>query len=152
MYKTKLTYQRTDLGVATSANTANAYTNIFVVTVPKGIQYRLYNDTPFIIKLYDSTGTQIAASSKLLIGGQKPGDRIPRELAEFDYRPFYTLSEAEQNNKNYQERTKVVIPVPVASFIQDEKIVIQLNSSSVVDWTQAATAFEFEVEELPYSS
>jgi hypothetical protein len=151
MYKTKINYSRTDLGVATSSNVANAYTNIFVVTVPKGVRYRLYNETPFIIKLYDSAGTQIAANSKLILAAQKPGDRLPREICEFDYRPFYTLTEAEQNNVNYQERTKVVMPYPVVTFNQDEKIVIQLNSSSVVDWTQADTAFEFEVEESAIS-
>jgi len=147
MQTVKITYKRTDLGVSTSSNTANAYSTILTVTVPKGVKYTLYTDTPFVIKLYDSGGTEIANDSTLIIAGQKPGDRLPRELAEFDYRPFSVLTEAQQNNKNYQERTRVPLRTPAVTFLQDEKIIIQLKSSSVVDWTQSATAFEFEVEE-----
>jgi hypothetical protein len=147
MQKTLITFNRTDLGVSTSSNTANAYSTILQVTVPKGVKYTLRSNTPFVIKLYDSTGAEISNSSKLIIGGQKPGDRLVRELAEFDYRPFSVLTEQNQRNKNYQERLKVALRSPAVTFLQDEKIVIQLNSSSVVDWTQTSTAFEFEVEE-----
>ena len=149
MYTTKINHSRTDLGVSVEVNIASAFSPIFTVLVPEGVGYRLYTDTPFIIKLYQTGGAEIDSDSKIIIAGQQPGDRLRKELGvEFDYRVFATLTAAQQTNKNYQERTKVELPVPMLLFKENEKIVIMLNSSDVVDWTEAATVFEFKVEEV----
>jgi len=136
--------------VAVKSNTANVKTEIFRLTAPDRIRYTLLSGTPFVIKLYDSTPTEIPANSELYISVKIPAQDTPIEIKKFSYAPFSNLSVAEQMNVDNQEALRIDIPRGKVTIEEVEAIIIELKSSSVVSWASGkGSTIQFEVIREP---
>lgn len=146
--RTRLTLEPT-LALATRyTNVADVATPIVAFEVPSRTEWELLGGTAPNVKLYTTAGTQISRRSRLIIAARLPGQEIPREVALFPYDPFYSLSIDQQNDAQYQERLRLVIPSGGVSFGEAYRLEIWLRSPDQVDWNQANTYFALDVWEL----
>jgi len=144
--------------VATASNIANADTPIATLTIPAGRYYRLEAETPLIMKLYKSNGTQIARNSKIYLAWQASIGETKYQVGRtITYGVFSDLTIDQQYDINTQQKRMIEITDEEIVRYQnkqenlidglgaDYKVILILNSPDVVDWTQAGTQFSFDM-------
>jgi hypothetical protein len=144
--------------VTKQANIANADSPIAILTIPAGRVYRLAQETPLVLKLYTSGGTEISRSSKVYLAWQAPVGETKYQVGRtLIYGVFRDLSIDQQYDINTQASRMIEITDEEIVRFQnrqenlidglgaDYKILLMLNSPDVVDWTQANAQFRFDM-------
>jgi len=144
--------------VTKQANVANADSPIAILTIPAGRIYRLAHETPLVLKLYTSGGTEISRASKVYLAWQAPVGETKYQVGRtMTYGVFADLSVDQQYDINTQAKRMIEITDEEIVRYQnrqenlidglgaDYKILLMLNSPDVVSWTQSGTQFNFDV-------
>lgn len=143
-----LTIDNTSPLVQVVSNIANALTDIVRIVVPPRIVYRLHAGEVLKLKLFNSAGTEVPRSARLVIGVRKPNTLQVEELWRSTYGPWRALSETEQSRRENQGSLGINFAGPWLDVLERQQLVIQIESSVVVDWNHAGTFFETRVEEI----
>lgn len=148
MRKLKL-YHGHEYVATLTPNTAGVRSRVMVVTPPNGVFLVLARLFAPVVKLLADGGAQIAPSTKVYIGKQRPGDSSPTFLpGVFTLQSFYDLTTAQQ--RNAENRSTLVQDLGAGIALREqESLVIEVESPDVIDWTEAGTAFEFVLDWSP---
>lgn len=144
----KLTLDRPDLGVVGSDSKVDIFSTIVDVTVPSGVNYILYNHTPFVIKLADSANEALGKNGEIIIGKKGAGDTLVKELYRWDYGIFYTLTVAQQRTMDYRDQVSLTMSWPYAICLGDEHLILQVKHATAVDISQVLNLIEFNVNRV----
>ena len=144
--------------VTTAANIANADSPIVTLLIPAGRVYRMQDGIPLVLKLVKSDGAEITRASEVFVGWQAPiGKTIYQAGRTMNYGIFRRITIAEQENINTQARRLIEFDDEeiaraqrgevslITGLTSDYKIVLLLKSADVIDWTQAACEFNFDM-------
>jgi|SRR5581483_6009530 len=141
--------------VTTLANVAGVFSPIVRVQTPKSRLYTYKHGLPLVLKLQTNAAVEINANSRLLWVVRRPTQRSGGDMTGVsNYRAWRSIPlvaaagektqydiETSANRRIYfLTDTDVQLP-------QDHIMEWLLNSTDVVDWTQAGSDFEYDVEE-----
>jgi hypothetical protein len=144
--------------VTLTPNAPGVRTPIFRARVPRGATLVLRNSTNIrgieergvhlIVDLRDAAGNLISGTSKLTLGVKAAAAEFETNLRTFPYTIWRDLTTAQQRNEDFI-RTLVGntdLNQPGFALKEGSELVIQLESTEVVDWTKSH--FEITFEEL----
>ena len=139
MSKIKL---RTSLAnVEQRVNTTGEFSPIFIANVESQQVYELFDRagrrTPLIAKLKDSSGDELPADTEIVLGIQTPSKHTPDEIAFTNYDIYRELSLAKQSNEENQDLLHISLDEQGYRIFPDYKLIIQINSSAQVDWSNS---------------
>lgn len=128
--------------VTTTANVATAETEIFALKAPPRIAYALLNGTPVFMKLHDGGDAEIDKNSEIVFGVRVPGSGSIKEFDRRRYSPWATLSLEDQMKEDNQRTLRVSTENAKGIGIEpDEEVVISVESSDQVDWSNSSLEF-----------
>lgn len=144
--------------VTLTANAPSVRTPIFRGRVPKGATFILRNSTNIrgvaqrglhlIVELRNAAGNLISGTSKITLGVKAAGAEFETNLRTWPYTIWRDLTTAQQRNEDFIATLVANTDLNQAGFALKEgsELVIQLESSEAVDWTNSH--FEVSFEEL----
>lgn len=144
----KLSLERSDYGVVGHDSMADIFSTIVDVTVPGGVNYILYNHTPFLIKLADESNEALGRNGEIIIGKKSAGDTLVKELYRWDYGIFYALTLAQQRNMDYRDQVSLTMSWPYAIALGNEHLILQVKHATEVDISQTLNLIEFCVNRI----
>lgn len=141
--------------VTTSSNVANAFTPILRITVPKSRLYTFKHGLPLVLKLLTAAAAEISANSRLVWVIRRPTQRSGADMTGvMNYRAWrsipLTATAGEKTQYDIETSANRRIYFLADSDLQlpqDHVMEWLLNSPDVVDWNQANSDFEYDVEE-----
>jgi hypothetical protein len=144
----KLSLERSDYGVVGQDSIVDVFSTIVDITVPSGVDYILYNHTPFVIKLADGSNEALGRNGEIIIGKRGPGDTLVKELYRWDYGIFYALSVVQQRTMDYRDQVSLTMSWPYAICLGNEHLILQVKHATVCDISQVANLIEFKVNRV----
>lgn len=125
-------------------NAAGYRSPLFVIRTPEGAHYRFENPFQMILKLYDSGGNQIPATSRLYLYKKRPGEDLEIGVRMISYAGYADLSEAQQRDTRYREVTLHDLGSAISQISnpEDHELQVWIDSPVAVELSQAATRFE----------
>jgi|SRR5581483_1029661 len=141
--------------ITTLANAANVFSPIVRITTPKSRLYTFRHGLPLVLKLLTNAPAEISANSRMLWVIRRPTQRQGADITGvMNYRAWrsipLTATAGEKTQYDIETSANRRIYFLTDSDIQlpqDHTMEWLLNSPDVVDWTQAAADFEYDVEE-----
>lgn len=144
-------------GVAVTANLASAtqFFPIVTITTPRSKVYTYRHQSDLVLKLLTAAAAEIAASSRIIFATRMPTQRRSSdETGTYTYAAWRNIpvqsSTGEPTQYNLETSPKRRISFNRGGDIiapQEHVMEMLLQSSDVVDWTQAGTNFEWVVVE-----
>jgi len=135
----------------TMSNTANVDSPIWKYEVPDSSVVDFPTKQPVQMKLYNSTGDEIADTSLVWFAVKVPYKKIPEAITKpLLYRWFKNLTPAQQADINtmiMMEADDKFMDSPLIRIRQARVIYLYVDSPDVVDWTQGSY-FNLEQTEL----
>jgi hypothetical protein len=144
--------------VTTTSNVSGAPTPVATLTIPAGKVFRMQDGTPLVLKLYASGGTEMERSAKIYLAWQAPVGETKYQIGRtLPYGIFRDLSVANQYDINTQARRLIEFTDEeiqrfqngqmsiISGLTADYKILLIVESTTVVDWTYAGCQFSFDM-------
>lgn len=144
--------------VTLSNNVANAASPIATLTVPAGTAYLMKNGTPLLVKLYDSTSTELTGATNLWIAWQAPVGKSQHQAGRtMNYGIFQRISASDQESILTQGRRLIEFDDDeiaryeagqvslISGLTADYQLFLMVDGPTAIDHTQANFQFSFEM-------
>jgi len=131
--------------VAKTSNTANVRSGGLVIEAPNNVFLVLDQFFGPVIKLFTSAPAALSASTRVFVGKKRKGDDTPTFLpGVFTLHDFSDLTTAQQRDRDNQDT--LVQDLGRGMVLREgEQMIVEFDGPDVIDWTQAGTAFEFNL-------
>jgi peptidoglycan hydrolase-like protein with peptidoglycan-binding domain len=100
----------------------------------------------FVLQLKDATNTEIPGASEIAIGVIRPNSPAnrPEYVTKFPYQVFAGLATGDQSNEKYKSRIAQAVDLNIhpLEIREDDKLILEVKSSVVVDWTGGKSFFD----------
>lgn len=130
---------------------ANHPSRLLTITTPQGARYFYSNPFPLVLKLFSAAGVQIPATSRLLIGKQRPGEDFPTFVRMISYAAYFDLTEAQQRDQRFMDNTLHDLGTEIAAILNPEmhQLQIWVDAPVVTNLALVETRFETTAIEEP---
>ena len=148
--------------ITRKANTPGVFNPIVVLEIPGSTVFRMENETPLVLKLYKSDGSEISSASEVCLCwiSSNVDNKIIHYTREevmdnehcsniLNYGVFRRIPIGEQENINTQVCRLIRFNGGETSILtgllSDCKVLLMLRSDDVVDWGQTDCEFNFNM-------
>ncbi len=116
--------------------------------VPDNTAVGIPNGAQLIMKLADSTGAEISRDAYVYFYLKRSGFDGEEFFAKIPYSTFYDLAIGDQRNEKYRDQTRLNFAVPKPGVVlgPGDELQVWIEAAEAVDFTNAATIFELEVQ------